>query len=52
MIFPFLFHLSPWVIAAITGLEVSIDDTEVSVVDLEGRSKRRSVRWMNAPVLK
>lgn len=52
MIFPFLFHLSPWVIAAITGVEVSVVDMEVSIVDLEDRSKRKSIRWMNSPGLK
>lgn len=42
-----LFHLSPWVIAAITGVEVSVVHMEVSMVDLEDRSKRKSIRWMN-----
>lgn len=38
--------------AAITGVEVSVVDMEVSTVDLEDRSKRKSIRWVNSPGLK
>lgn len=41
MTFCFLFYLSAWVVAAITRTEVSLVDTEVGMVDLEGRSKRK-----------
>lgn len=34
-------------VTATTDLEVSIVDTEVRMVDLEGRSKRTSISWMN-----
>lgn len=52
VIFLFPFCLALWGITAITGVEVSITDMEVSMVDPEGKSKRKRISWMNSLVLK